>query len=81
MSKYSSLCTKAFVVSTLALSSAGAFADEAVGKAGDVDLSSLTNSISFSGVLVALMAVAGSIITLYTGFAGIRWVLRTVKGA
>ncbi len=76
-----SFCKKLALGSTLAVSSVFAFADDATSKAGDVDLSSLTSSISFSGVLVALMAVGGSIITLYAGFAGIRWVLRTVKGA
>ncbi|OKP02012.1 MULTISPECIES: hypothetical protein [Xenorhabdus] len=76
-----SFCKKVALGATLTVSSVFAFADDAVSKAGDVDLTALTNNISFSGVLVALMAVAGSIITLYAGFAGIRWVLRTVKGA
>ncbi|MBD2805257.1 hypothetical protein ID855_11255 [Xenorhabdus sp. ZM] len=81
MSKYSSLCTKIFVASTLALSSAGAFADDAITKAGDVDLSALTSNISFSGVIVACMAIAGSIITLLAAVAGIRHVLKMVRGA
>ncbi|HCT2718533.1 TPA: hypothetical protein OTS13_002859, partial [Salmonella enterica] len=46
-----------------------------------VDLSPLTNSIDFSTVLVAIMAVAASLVTLYAGVAGVRWVLRTVKSA
>ncbi|EBV8144773.1 hypothetical protein ATR52_01140 [Salmonella enterica subsp. enterica serovar Rubislaw] len=46
-----------------------------------VDLTPLTNSIDFSTVLVAIMAVAASLVTLYAGVAGVRWVLRTVKSA
>ncbi|ARA24693.1 hypothetical protein AM438_15655 [Proteus mirabilis] len=46
-----------------------------------VDLSSLTNAVDFGSVLVGIMAVAASIITLYAGFAGVRWILRMVKGA
>ncbi|EMX0101414.1 hypothetical protein AAFW58_005101, partial [Salmonella enterica] len=42
---------------------------------GGVDLSPLTNSIDFSTVLVAIMAVAASLVTLYAGVAGVRWVL------
>ncbi|WP_426577358.1 major capsid protein [Xenorhabdus stockiae] len=76
-----SFCKKVALGATLAVSSVFAFADDAAGKAGDVDLSALTNNIGFGGVLIALMAVAGSIITLYAGFAGIKWVLRMVKGA
>ncbi|MEX6283870.1 hypothetical protein AB6F89_11440 [Providencia hangzhouensis] len=46
-----------------------------------MDLSSLTNSVNFGSVLVGIMAVASSIIVLYAGFAGVRWILRMVKGA
>ncbi|CDG21377.1 putative phage-related membrane protein [Xenorhabdus poinarii G6] len=81
MSKLSSLCTKVSIASALALSSVGAFADDVVNKAGDVDLSALTNNISFSGVIVAVMAIAGSIITLLAAVAGIRHVLKMVRGA
>ncbi|MEX5486289.1 hypothetical protein IC611_13335 [Proteus mirabilis] len=51
------------------------------GKSSGVDLSSLTNAVDFGSVLVGIMAVAASIITLYAGFAGVRWILRMVKGA
>ncbi|EKD9220702.1 hypothetical protein JTY83_23650 [Citrobacter freundii] len=46
-----------------------------------VDLSQLTDSIDFSTVLVAIMAVAASLVALYAGIAGVRWVIRTVKAA
>ncbi len=49
--------------------------------AADVDLSQLTDSIDFSTVLVAIMAVAASLVALYAGIAGVRWVIRTVKAA
>lgn len=52
-----SFCKKVALGATLAVSSVFAFADDAVNKAWDVDLTPLTNNISFSGVLVALMAV------------------------
>ena len=45
------------------------------------DLSSLTDSIDLSGVLTAIMAIAASLVTLYAGYVGVRWVLRMVKGA
>lgn len=45
------------------------------------DLSSLTDSIDFSGVLNAIMAIAASLVALYAGYVGVRWVLRMVKGA
>ncbi|HAF4752914.1 TPA: hypothetical protein H1902_000360 [Salmonella enterica] len=60
--------------------SGAAFAAEGAASSG-VDLSPLTNSIDFSTVLVAIMAVAASLVTLYAGVAGVRWVLRTVKSA
>ncbi|MBD1228964.1 hypothetical protein IQ211_15095 [Xenorhabdus griffiniae] len=66
---------------TLAASSVFSFADEASSKAGDVDLSALTNNISFSGVIVAVMAIAGSIITLLAAIAGVKHVLKMVRGA
>ncbi|AFH91915.1 TPA: major capsid protein [Providencia stuartii] len=61
------------------LSSAAAFAAGETNSGAD--LSSLTNSINFDSVLVGIMAVASSIIVLYAGFAGVRWILRMVKGA
>ncbi len=46
-----------------------------------MDLSSLTNSVDFSPVTIAILAIAGSLITLYACYAGARFVLRMVKGA
>ena len=63
----------------LATSSVNAFAVEGV--AGDVDLSSLTNNISFAGVITAVMAIASSIITLYAAMAGVKKVVHMVKSA
>lgn len=70
----------AFVTAVvLATASVNAFAVE--GAAGDVDLSSLTNNISFAGVITAVMAIAASIITLYAAMAGVRKVVQMVKSA
>lgn len=63
----------------LATASVNAFAVE--GAAGDVDLSSLTNNISFAGVITAVMAIAASIITLYAAMAGVKKVVQMVKSA
>ncbi|PHM31183.1 major capsid protein [Xenorhabdus innexi] len=80
MSKLSHLCTKLFVVSTVTLASASALADEPVRAVGDVDLSALTSRINFDSVGVAIMAIGGTIITLYATVAGVKWALRFVKG-
>lgn len=63
----------------LATASVNAFAVE--GAAGDVDLSTLTNNISFAGVITAVMAIAASIITLYAAMAGVKKVVHMVKSA
>ncbi|EBU7225590.1 hypothetical protein KSX62_22435 [Enterobacter hormaechei] len=63
----------------MATASVNAFAVE--GAAGDVDLSSLTNNISFAGVITAVMAIAASIITLYAAMAGVKKVVHMVKSA
>lgn len=66
----------------LATASVNAFAaDVTTGAAGDVNLSSLTNNISFSGVITAVMAVSASIITLYAAMAGVKKVVHMVKSA
>lgn len=75
----------AVICSGLMLASTGAFAADGApvsggGNAG-LDLSPLTNSINFSSVLTGIMAVAGSLILLYAGTAGVKWILRMVKGA
>ncbi|NUW61930.1 hypothetical protein HUZ97_21650 [Cronobacter muytjensii] len=66
----------------MATASVNAFAVETTtGAAGDVDLSSLTNNISFAGVITAVMAIAASIITLYAAMAGVKKVVHMVKSA
>ncbi|OAT46081.1 hypothetical protein [Providencia heimbachae] len=64
------------------LASLSSGATLAAGESGSgVDLSSLTNSIDFGSVLIGIMAVASSIVVLYAGSAGARWILRMVKTA
>lgn len=66
----------------LSVNSVGAFAaGETTGAAGDVNLSTLTNNISFAGVITAVMAIAASIITLYAAMAGVKKVVHMVKSA
>ncbi|WP_392565048.1 hypothetical protein [Orbus wheelerorum] len=60
--------------------SGSAMAVDTPAKSG-TDLSALTDSIDFSGVLTAIMAIAGTLVALYAGYVGVRWVLRMVKGA
>lgn len=69
------------IVSFLAVPALMAVSGATFAASSGVDLSPLTNSIDFSTVLVAIMAVAASLVTLYAGVAGVRWVLRTVKSA
>ncbi|WP_126738725.1 major capsid protein [Escherichia coli] len=61
--------------------SAPSFAADSVTPSSGVDLSQLTNSIDFGSVLTGIMAVAASLVVLYAGIAGVRWILRTVKSA
>ncbi|EAM9883170.1 hypothetical protein L1G09_000738 [Salmonella enterica] len=70
-------------VFTLAITAPAVFAAESVtgGSGAGIDLSSLTNSVNFGSVLTGIMAVAGSLIVLYAGSAGVRWILRMVRGA
>ncbi len=63
----------------LTLFSSSSFAVENVSKG--VDLTQMTNGVNFDSVLVGIMAVGVSLATLYAGFAGVRWILRMVKGA
>lgn len=67
---------------TLAVAAPAVFASEGdvVGGKG-IDLTPLTNSVNFGSVLTGIMAVAGSLIVLYAGSAGVRWILRMVRGA
>lgn len=46
-----------------------------------IDLTPLTNAVNFSSVLTGIMAIAATMITLYAGFAGVRWILRMVRSA
>ncbi len=70
-----------------ALTRIGAFTLAVFAAEGDVvggkgiDLTPLTNSVNFGSVLTGIMAVAGSLIVLYAGSAGVRWILRMVRGA
>lgn len=66
---------------TLAVAAPAVFAEGTTGSRSNVDLSSLTNSVDFGTVLVGIMAVAGSLVALYAGSAGVRWILRMVRGA
>jgi hypothetical protein len=45
------------------------------------DLTVLTNAVNFSSVLTGIMAVAATLITLYAGFSGVKWILRMVRSA
>ncbi|CAD5726222.1 MULTISPECIES: major capsid protein [Escherichia] len=64
----------------LLLSSSAVFA-ESPSSSTSVDLSQLTNSVNFQGVITAIMAVAASLVALYAAYAGVRWVLRMVKSS
>lgn len=64
----------------LLLSSSAVFADSP-SPSTSVDLSQLTNSVNFQGVITAIMAVAASLVALYAAYAGVRWVLRMVKSS
>lgn len=68
-------------VFALAVAAPAAFAADGASGGNKVDLSSLTNSVDFGTVLVGIMAVAGSLVALYAGSAGVRWILRMVRGA
>lgn len=63
----------------LTLFSSSSFAVENVSKG--VDLTQMTNGVNFDSVLVGVLAVGGSLVALYGGFSGVRWILRMVKGA
>ncbi|ENR5393950.1 hypothetical protein ACEWIT_003766 [Providencia rettgeri] len=63
---------------TFLASSAAMAAGEASSGTG---ISSMTDSVDFSPALVGLMAIGAALMTFYVGSAGVRWVLRMVKGA
>ncbi|MDR5615494.1 major capsid protein, partial [Arsenophonus sp.] len=46
-----------------------------------VDYSTLTNSLNFNSVMTGILAVAGGLIAVYAGMAGVKWVLRMIRGA
>lgn len=79
MSTLSKLKNKMMLASLFIFSSVSAFAQTA--GPNDVDFSQLTNSINFGNVMVGILAVAGALIGIYAGMAGVKWVLRMVRGA
>ncbi|HGJ5872591.1 major capsid protein [Arsenophonus apicola] len=46
-----------------------------------IDYTQLTNSLNFNSVMTGILAVAGGLIAVYAGMAGVKWVLRMVRGA
>lgn len=80
MSTLSKLKNKIVLASLFTFSSVSTFAAETTGSK-DVDFSQLTNSINFGNVMVGILAVAGALIGIYAGMAGVKWVLRMVRGA
>lgn len=64
-----------------AFSSAMSFADGATGTSTAIDYTQLTNSLNFNSVMTGILAVAGGLIAVYAGMAGVKWVLRMVRGA
>lgn len=57
-----------------------AFADPPAAAHG-VDLTPLTNAVNFSTVSAGILAIAATLMTLYAAYAGVRFLLRMVKGA
>ncbi|VVE53253.1 hypothetical protein [Pandoraea commovens] len=53
---------------------------EAGGGTGAVDLSAMTNSISFAQVGTAILAVAASLALIYVGVKGAKIVLGFIRG-
>lgn len=77
-----SLKTKIATITFLCMASAGAFAEGGTAPANNnIDYSQLTNSLNFGNVMVGILAVAGALIGIYAGVAGVRWVLRMVRSA
>lgn len=70
-----------FLTACIAVSGVISGSAMAADSATGTDLSGLTDSIDFSGVLTAIMAIAATLVALYAGYVGVRWVLRMVKGA
>lgn len=71
----------AFILAVAAPAVFAADGAPASSAAKGIDLTPLTNSVNFGSVLTGIMAVAGSLIVLYAGSAGVRWILRMVRGA
>lgn len=71
----------AFALAVAAPAVFAAEGDVVGGGTKGLDLTPLTNSVNFGSVLTGIMAVAGSLIVLYAGSAGVRWILRMVRGA
>ncbi|MEX0447813.1 major capsid protein [Xenorhabdus sp. SGI246] len=80
MSKLMELKNKV-LAGALFLVSAGALADGNNNNSNTVDYSQLTNAINFGNVMTGILAVAGALVGIYAGVAGVRWILRMVRGA
>lgn len=63
------------------LNSGVSFAEAATGTSTAIDYTQLTNSLNFNSVMTGILAVAGGLIAVYAGMAGVKWVLRMVRGA
>lgn len=82
MKLINSLKTKITTTAFLCMASVTAFAEGgATFGNNDIDYTQLTNSLNFGNVMVGILAVAGALIGLYAGYAGVRWVLRMVRSA
>ena len=80
MSTLSKLKNKIVLASLFTFSSVSAFAAETTESNG-FDFSKLGSYINFGNVMVGIMAVAGALIGIYAGMAGVKWVLRMVRTA
>lgn len=69
------------VIVVLALAMASNFAHAAGGGGAGFDLSSLLAGISFSNVAVGILAVGALLAGLYAAIAGVKHVLKFVRGA
>lgn len=80
MSTLSKLKNKIVLALVVTFSSVSAFAAETTESNG-LDFSQLVSNLKFGDVMVGIMAVAGALIGLYAGMAGVKWVLRMVRTA
>lgn len=59
----------------------GAIVSNAASAAAPASVADLASSVSFADVGLAVLAVAGVILTLYTTWKGAKFVIRAVKAA